>query len=474
MKRKQVLSSSAWLLAIFVCILMFVGSAMAAGSTERVLYRFKGGSDGYAPFAGLIADMAGNLYGTTADGGAGCQGGCGTVFELSPASGGRWTETVLYRFTGAGDGAVPESGLIFDAAGSLYGTTIHGGSSGDGTVFELTAPARPEGAWTLNVLHNFIGQTDGKISMGTLIFDKAGNLYGPTLFGGRFGGGTVFQLAAPAAQGGAWTLNVLHSFKGVNDGIDPVGALIFDKKGALYGTTNDGTVFKEVPPALGHTAWTLRVLYRFNYVLGLSAGGLIAGKKGVLYGATALGGSANGGTVFQLTSPVTRGGTWTATTLYEFAGGSDGEFPLNGLVADKAGNLYGTTDYGGASGLGTVFKLTPTQHGAWTKTTLHHFTGGSDGSSPGAGLIFGRQGVLYGTTVHGGPSDNGTVFKVALSSAESGRENKRSSNRRTSPAICREIGCHLQSSRASCIGLRDLRVPKTVVFLNTEIASAGA
>jgi uncharacterized repeat protein (TIGR03803 family) len=399
-------------LAIFAAILIFAGSAMAAGSTERVLYRFKGGRDGYAPFAGLIADNVGNLYGTTADGGPGCQGGCGTVFELSPASGGRWTETVLYAFTGGGDGAVPEAGLIFDTAGNLYGTTIYGGASDDGTIFQLTAPATPGGAWTLNVLHNFIGQTDGKYPLGSLIFDQAGNLYGPTLFGGRFGGGTVFQLAVPAAQGGAWTLNVLHSFKGGSDGLDPAGTLIFDQNGALYGTTYDGRVFEEVPPVLGYTAWTLRVLYSFNYVLGISGGGLIAGKKGVLYGATAEGGSANGGTVFQLTPPVTRGGAWTETTLYEFAGGSDGEYPLNGLIADNAGNLYGSTEYGGASGLGTVFKLTPAQDGIWTKTTLHNFTGGRDGSGPGAGVIASR-GVLYGTTVHGGSSDKGTVFKVA-------------------------------------------------------------
>jgi uncharacterized repeat protein (TIGR03803 family) len=400
-------------MAIFAAVLMFAGSATAAGPAEQVLYRFKGGSDGSAPLAGLVADKAGNLYGTTSDGGAGeCQGGCGTVFELSPASGGRWTETVLYRFTGGSDGAGPEAGLIFDTPGNLYGTTIYGGSSDNGTIFQLAAPATHGGNWTLNVLHSFIGHKDGKYCLGSLIFDQAGNLYGPTLFGGRFGGGTVFQLAAPATQGGTWTLNVLHSFKGVNDGIDPVGTLIIDKKGALYGTTNGGTIFKEVPPAHGHTAWTLKVLYNFNYVLGLS-GGLIAGKNGVLYGATSQGGSANEGTVFQLTPPVARGGAWTATTLYEFGGGSDGEYPLNDLVADKAGNLYGTTESGGASGLGSVYKLTPTQHGSWTKTTLHDFTGGRDGSGPGAGLIFGRQGVLYGTTVKGGPSDNGTVFKVA-------------------------------------------------------------
>jgi len=400
-------------LAIFAAVLTFACSAIAAGPTERVLYRFKGGSDGSAPYAGLIADKVGNLFGTTSDGGAGaCQGGCGIVFELRPASSGGWTETVLYRFTGGSDGAFPEAGLIFDTAGNLYGTTIYGGSSEDGTVFRLTAPATPGSVWTLNVLHNFIGHTDGKYCYGSLVFDPAGNLYGTTLFGGQSGGGTVFQLTAPAAPNGAWTLNVLHNFKGGKDGLDPVGALILDQKGALYGTTYSGTVFKEVPPAPHHTAWTLKVLYGFDSVLGLSGGGLIAGKRGVLYGTTALGGSTNAGTVFQLTPPATRGGAWTDTTLYEFAGDSDGEYPLNGLIADKNGNLYGITENGGASGLGTVFKLTPTQHGAWIKTTLHNFTGGRDGSGPGAGLIFGRLNGLYGTTVHGGSSDNGTVFKV--------------------------------------------------------------
>jgi len=412
MKGNQSHLTIAGSLAAFAAILMFAGHAIAAGPTERVIHRFRGGSDGSVPSVGLIADKAGNLYGTTTDGGGGsCQGGCGIVFELSPAAGGRWTESVLYRFTGGNDGAVPQTGLTFDSASNLYGTTIHGGTLGDGTVFQLTAPATSGGTRMLKVLHSFVGSTEGEYPWGSPVFDQAGNLYGPTLFGGRFGGGTIFQLAAPARAGGAWTLHVLHHFKGTNDGLDPVGALIMDSRGALYGTTYAGTVFKEVPPATGHTAWTLKTLYNFDSVLGLS-GGVLAGKNGVLYGATALGGSANEGTVFQLTPPLTRGGAWTATTLYEFAGGSDGEYPQNALVADKAGNLYGVTQNGGTSGLGTVFKLTPTQHGAWLKTILHNFTGGGDGSGPGAGLIFGRQGALYGTTIAGGSSDNGTVFEV--------------------------------------------------------------
>lgn len=414
MKGNEFLLTIASALAIFGAVLMFAGSGMAAGPTETVLYRFEGGRDGSAPLASLIADKAGSLYGTTEVGGAGeCQGGCGTVYELSPASGGRWTETVLYRFTGGGDGAGPQAGLIFDAAGNLYGTTIYGGSSDNGTIFELAAPATRDGTWTLNVLHSFVGDTDGDYCLGSLVFDQAGNLYGPTLFGGQFGGGTVFQLAAPATQGGSWILHVLHSFKGTTDGIDPDGTLIIDKQGALYGTTNGGTVFKEVPPLPGHHGWTLKVLYQFNYVLGLS-GGVIAGKDGALYGATAQGGSANEGTVFKLTPPATRGGAWTATTLYEFVGGSDGEYPLNSLIANEAGNLYGTTQSGGSSGHGTVFKVTPMPGGAWSKTTLHNFAGGRDGSAPGAGLTFGGQGVLYGTTVHGGSKNKGTVFKVSL------------------------------------------------------------
>jgi uncharacterized repeat protein (TIGR03803 family) len=397
-------------LTIFAAVLTFPGRAAVA---ESVLYRFRGGNDGFAPLAGLISDKSGNLYGTTSSGGDGaCQDGCGTVFELSPASGGHWTETILYQFTGSGDGAFPDAGLTFDTADNLYGTTIYAGAYDDGTIFRLNAPATFGGAWSLNVLHSFIGHMEGKYPWGSLIFDHAGNLYGPALFGGPFGGGTVFQLAAPPTEDGAWTLHVLHSFKGVKDGLDPAGALIMDRKGALYGTTNGGTVFKEVPPAQGHTTWTLKVLFNFDYVLGLS-GGLVAGKMGVLYGATAQGGSANEGTVFQLTPPAMRGGAWTATTLYEFAGGSDGEYPQNALVADNAGNLYDTTQAGGSSAFGTVFKLAPTQHGPWIKTTLHNFTGGRDGSGPGAGLIFGRQGMLYGTTLNGGVSDNGTVFRVA-------------------------------------------------------------
>ena len=400
------------LLAIFISvllfILLFIGSAIA--QTEKVLYSFRGGADGTNPSTGLVADAAGNLFGTTTDGGSGaCTGGCGIVYELKPSPGGGWTETVIYSFQGP-DGAAPAAGLIFDQAGNLYGTTLSGGKYHDGTVFKLT-PFR--GAWTETVLHTFTNN-DGAYPAASLIFDKAGNLYGTTLFGGPTRGGTVFQLTL---SGGVWTETVLHSFTGRNDGIDPAASLILDQNGALYGTTMGDNIFKLAPPAPGHTKWTLKTLYAFGGGPNrgpLSAGTLLAGKNGVLYGTQKYGGGpANAGAVFQLTPPAHHG-AWTETTIYSFAGGSDGLYPRAGVIADGAGNLYGTTAGDDQNSRGTVFKLTPPaqQGGNWTKTTLHAFTGGNDGSGPSAGLIFGKGGVLYSTTAGGGSSGKGTVFKI--------------------------------------------------------------
>jgi uncharacterized repeat protein (TIGR03803 family) len=405
-------------LAILLAILLFAGGALAA--TEKVLYSFKGGSDGTNPSTGLIADQAGNLYGTTTDGGTGpCTGGCGTVFQLTPpgAPAGDWTETVIYNFQADKDGAGPMAGLVMDQAGNLYGTTLGGGAFLDGTAFQLTPPAAPDGAWTETVIHTFSGSPDGEYPVAPMIFDSAGNLYGTTVFGGGQSSlGTVFQLMPPAAPGGAWTETVLYRFTGRNDGLDPEAGLIMDRNGALYGTTIGDTVFKLTPPPPGQTAWTLKVLYSFTGGGDrgpLSAGNLLAGN-GVLYGTQKFGGSrANAGTVFQLTPPA-QGGPWTETPIHKFAGGRDGAYPLAGVITDRQGNLYGTTSGGGASGNGTVFKLTPpaAPGASWTETILHSFAGGSDGSGPGAGLIFGKGGALYSTTAGGGALGKGTVFKV--------------------------------------------------------------
>jgi uncharacterized repeat protein (TIGR03803 family) len=408
------MKSSHRALLIAIALWMFVGTALAAGPIETVIYSFRSGGDGAHPLAGLVADHAGNLYGTTANGGnLACTAGCGTVFELAPAQGGGWTETVLYAFQGGNDAAGPEANLIFDAAGNLYGTTYGGGAAGRGTVFQLT---RQGGAWVETVLYSFAGGSDGAYLVAPLIFDTKGNLYGTTVFGGGFqNAGIVFQLAPPAQQGGAWTETVLHSFGTGNDGIDPLAGVILDKQGAVYGTTLSGLVFKLTPPAPGHTAWTERRLYFFTGGgnNGSQPCSLLAGKSGVLYGTTNLGGSpANAGTVFQLAPGL--GGKWTPTTLYSFTGGGDGGLACGRMVADQAGSLYGTTSGNGQNIPGTAFQLTPPaqQGGAWTETTLHDFAGGQDGFAPAGGVIFGKSGVLYGTTVSGGSFGNGTVYQI--------------------------------------------------------------
>jgi len=391
-------------ITIIFGVLLFMGSAIAIAQTEEVLYSFQGGNDGINPSTGLIADSAGNLFGTTTEGGS---AGYGVVYELSPSQGGGWTESVIYSFQGA-DGAAPEAGLIFDQAGNLYGTTSTGGKYHVGTVFQL-APSG--GVWTETVLHSF-NDKDGSHPLASLIFDQAGNVYGTTLFGGPSHGGVVFQLKLSA---GVWTETVLHTFSGRKDGIDPAAGLIVDQNGVLYGTTMAGNVFRLTPPMQGHTKWTFKSLYNFGSGPDggpLGDGTLLAGRNGALYGTQKFGnGPANAGAVFQLAPG--KHGTWIATTIYRFGGGSDGLYPYAGVIADGAGNLYGTTSGDGQTYFGTVYKLTPPQQGGgWTKTTLNAFTGGQDGSGPYAGLIFGNGGVLYSTTTGGGSSGNGTVFEI--------------------------------------------------------------
>jgi uncharacterized repeat protein (TIGR03803 family) len=334
--------------------------------TEAVLYNFKGAPDAGYSLAGLTLDHKGALYGATVRGGT---ADAGAVFKLRPPVAGQtqWTETVLYSFTG-GDGNNPQAvGLIFDGDGALYGTTTFGGTSNLGTVFKLTAPAAGQTQWTETVLYNFTDETDGNYPLGGLIFDNDGALYGTTYRGGTSNLGTVFKLRPAAAGQTQWTETVLYSFTGGNDGSIPAfGSLILDQKGALYGATirggaaNAGTVFKLTPPAAGQTQWAETVVYCFTDGDGNSpqAAGLIFDKKGVLYGTTIFGGISNLGTVFRLTPPATGQTQWTEAVLYRFMGGADGTYPLASLIFDKKGALYGTTNLGGASNWGTVFKLT--------------------------------------------------------------------------------------------------------------------
>jgi uncharacterized repeat protein (TIGR03803 family) len=415
------------ILAVFA-LTLFATRASAA-SQETVLYSFAKNS---FPFANLIADAAGNLYGTSAGGGLVCNQGypCGIAFELERGGNGKWTEKVLHTFGKGKDGRDPYTGLVFHA-GNLYGVTAYGGNApcrdvndiGCGVVFELSP--KTGGGWTEKVLYNFGKRNDGTQPYGDLIFDAAGNLYGTTSVGGTRHMGTVFELTPKA--GGGWAEKVLYSFgsnpNNTPDGSNPEAALVLDGSGNLYGTTmmggagncnqGCGTVF-ELSPKLGG-GWREKVLHRFDTGNdgGYPIARLIFDTAGNLYSTTIGGGAYGGGTVFELT-PKTGGG-WKETVLHNFANkGKGGNGAAAPLIFDAAGNLYSTTVQGGAvrSFNGTVFELTPNGSGGWTEIVLYAFRGGNDGSEPYAGLVRDRSGNLYGTTVYGGANDGGTLFEV--------------------------------------------------------------
>ncbi len=401
--------------------------ATSGGWTEQVLYHFIWNGN---PEANVIFDAAGNLYSTTDGGTSSCGAyGYGQVFELMAslnARGGRWMEKGLHGFNFNGkDGVCPEAGLIFDAAGNLYGTTVGGGTNGGGTVFELMPGPSAIGGWREKVLYNFGNgsNSDGFWPSAGLIFDASGNLYGTTTNGGSFQCfsygyqcGTVFELTPTA--GGGWTETVLHVFNNNGpDGATPNAGLIFDAAGDLYGTTSvggtygGGTVFELTPTGGGD--WAETVLWSFGGGTDGAApyAGLIFDAAGNLYGTTQGGGTYASGTAFEL-SP-TGGGGWSEQVLYNFKlsyPSVDGGDPLAGLIFDTAGNLYGTTSGGGAFGYGTVFELSPSGGGTWTEQLLYNFDNDS-GASPWASLIF-HRGNLYGTTAQGGNYGNGTVFEL--------------------------------------------------------------
>jgi uncharacterized repeat protein (TIGR03803 family) len=425
-------------LMIVIAIFMLTPSAWAQ-SKFKTLYKFSGGNDGRGPEASLIVDAAGNLYGTTVQGGnLSCHSGygCGTVFKLTPNSDGGWTESVLYSFTGGNDGRGPVASLILDAAGNLYGTTPSGGNLscnsgyGCGTVFKLTPSS--DGSWTESVLYSFGSYSgDGNDPLAGLIFDAAGNLYGTTAYGGAGGEGTVFELTP--MSGGSWTESVLNSFTGGADGGGPVAGLTLDKAGNLYGTTeqggtyshnceasnNCGVVFKLTPSSGG--GWAEQVLHALTGGKdgGLPRAGLIFDAAGNLYGTAIQGGDRLScdpyygcGTVFKLTPRAD--GSWKEKTLYEFAQyGKHGSGPSAALISDQAGNLYGTTlaDLSPTCGWGVVFKLAPTSNGGWHETVLHRFCD-DPGASPYGGLVFDAAGNIYGTTNGDGSKTFGSVFEI--------------------------------------------------------------
>jgi uncharacterized repeat protein (TIGR03803 family) len=394
-------------LAIVVVTLILAASAWA--SSESVLYSFGTQSgDGIYPYAGLISDSKGNLYGTAAEGGADTY--YGDVFELS-RSGNTWTETVLYSFTGKnGDGYYPYTGVVMDKSGNLYGATEYGGTYNYGCVYELKHSGSK---WTESILHSFSNSGgDGAYPLSALVVDAKGNLYGTTYQGGK-GYGTVYQLKP--AKGGKWTETVIYSFTAGSDGAYPqFEPLLVGKNGYFYGETlygggsyNVGTVY-ELFEARG--VWAEKVLHSFT---GGSQGaypygGVTLDPAGNLYGTCYQGGASNYGIVFRLNKTK----KWSEYVLYSFKGpAGDGAYLYGGVTRDTKGNFFGTTYEGGAHSVGTVFELTPVKN-SYKETLLYSFgTNSGDGEYPRDAPLLDSKGNLYGTTLYGGKG-YGTVFEV--------------------------------------------------------------
>jgi uncharacterized repeat protein (TIGR03803 family) len=271
----------------------------------------------------------------------------------------------LFSFTEPASGQEPRGGLLIGRSGVLYGTTSGGGTGcGCGTVFALTPPTTRGGAWTETVLHRFDG-ADGSGPVGDLVSDASGALYGTTPKGGKFDHGAVFRLAPPSTPGAPWTEIVLHSFTALADGNDPGPRVILDKSGNLYGVT------------------------QFN--------------------------STGAGNVFELQRPVVPDGLWQLEVLWTFGGDGDAANPLGGLIFGKDGALYGTTYGGGAFATGAVFRLArPTAAGGtWSEQVIYSFPAlRSGGANPYDGLVANISGALFGTTFIGGKYDDGVAFEL--------------------------------------------------------------
>jgi uncharacterized repeat protein (TIGR03803 family) len=415
---------------------------------ETVLYTFTGGDDGAQP-NGVFRDLKGDLYGTTSDGGA---SSAGVVFEVDTSG----HETVLYTFTGGNDGGYSDAGVTLDQDGNLYGTTNNGGEANLGVVFKVDKSGHE------TVLHTFKRGAEGnQPDLAGVILDPDYNLYGTTSFSAAGGGGAVYRLdrsgnatviyAFPGNAGGQYLYNagvilgsdgrlygttdyggrhgagVLYQLDGngyervlytfdfftANGYGQPTGNVIRDSAGNFYGTTfigqadvgyGYGVVYKV--DTAGHST----VLHNFTGGAdgGNPYGGVILDSKGNVYGTASDGGASGDGVVFKIDT------SGQETVLYSFTGGSDGGFPYGSIIGDSAGNLYGTTNGGGASGAGVVFKVDLSGR----ETVLYSFSGGADGGYPLAGLIRDPAGNLYGTTNGGGASGAGVVFKVDLSGSE--------------------------------------------------------
>ena len=386
-----------------------VPGAAARAATTTVIYSFAGDEDGEYADTDLVMDAAGNLYGTTVQGG---EHGSGTVWELSP-SGDSWTHTVLYSFTGGADGGEPYKGVTLDAQGNLYGTAVTGGGGvcegGCGVAYKLTNNG---GVWTQSVIHLFSGGDDGSGPGARLTLDDAGDVFGMAPIGGAYGAGTIYEMKP--AMHGAYKFKVLHAFTGGADGIGgSAGALVLHD-GKLYGAATaggangQGTVYELHLNDRGK--WKFRTVYSFlgEPDAGFPYGGVTFDVLGNLYGTTYYAGANDVGAVYEL-SPAR--GAWKERLLYSFKGGSDGAGSIANVNFDASGNLYGTTSEGGADSDGVIFKLVPGAHHKWSESVVHSFAGPPDGAYAYNGMVGDGAGNFYGATVHGGAEDEGAIYK---------------------------------------------------------------
>ena len=389
-----------------------------------VLHHFtgQGSAGGRAPQAALIIDGKNNLYGTTVQGGTGAACGatrCGTVFMLAhpAANTTTWTYTVLHQFTDGSDGALPFGSLLMDKTGALYGTTNIG--NGAGTVYKL-APIPKSTRWSFSVLHGFSGGLrDGEFPLGELIADKTGALYGTTSEGGAFNLGIVFKLTPPATSNAPWALTVLYSFR-PSTGNSPSNGLVLDAKGKFYGAAQQGgskqagTIFTLTPPATSNGSWGYQEPHTFvgPYTDGEFPANSLLLRNGILYGTTVEGGTNNLGTIFSYRLPSVNQPVGQYKVLHSFTV-AEGTQIYSNLIADSTGALYGVAESGGAHNAGTIFKFKPgSGNKAGTLTALHDFVRASDGEGPMGGLVAGPGGRFFGTTSAGGAHNAGTIFMI--------------------------------------------------------------
>lgn len=394
---------AAMVLSLFAAVLLLGISATKASTTE-VIYSFAGGGDGEYADTEVAIDGAGILYGSTVLGG---DFGSGTVWQLAP-SGSSWTHTVLYSFTSGADGGEPYKGVTVGPDGNLYGTAVTGGSGscegGCGVAYKVTNSG---GTWTQTVIYAFAGGNDGSGPGGRVALDNQGNVYGMTPIGGAFGLGTIYQLHPDGT--GNYTFKVIHTFTGGTDGSSGSPGKIVLRNGHLFsvattgGAFGSGTVFELRPTMVGE--WDFKTLYSFGGQPDgvFPYGALLFDRSGKAYGTTYYGGVNGLGAVYQLAPKAS--GEWNERVLYSFASGGDGNSPISNLNFDSAGNLYGTTSEGG-SGSGTIFELTRGR----VESLPHVFQGPPDGASPYDGMSNGG-GSFYGATVHGGDTDDGSIYK---------------------------------------------------------------